>query len=109
MRGERHIEIVACAGRPPDETPQLLGLGLGSLTVRTREILEPGQPVKLTIRFTDTVVDIDAEVAWANAERGVVAMWFVSVDERARERPSPSTWEERNYRGRTHDHVRSWS
>ena len=63
--------------------PQLVNLSEASLVLRTRELLQPGQTVDLTIHFTDSAceVQIEAEVVWANQQLGDMALRFVTIRE----------------------------
>lgn len=67
--------------------PQLMSLSQGSLIVRSQELLEPGQRVKVTVHMVDSgqEVTIDGEVVWANHPLGDMALRFLDPSEEARE------------------------
>jgi hypothetical protein len=64
-----------------------MSLSQGSLIVRSRELLEPGQDVQVTIHFVSSgrEVTIDGEVVWANHNLGDMALGFVTISEGGRE------------------------
>lgn len=74
----------------PDQAahlPQLMSLSHGSLIVRSRELLEPGQRVRVTVHLVNSgqEVTIEGEVVWANHQLGDMALRFLELSEGGRE------------------------
>lgn len=88
MADRPHLSLVAHV-RPGHATrlPQLMSLSQGSLIVRSRELLEPGQRVKVTVHLVDTgcEITIDGEVVWSNQPLGDMALRFLALSEGGRE------------------------
>ena len=88
MTDRPHLSLVACV-RPGNGTglPQLMSLSLGSLIVRARELLEPGQRVTVTVHLVDSgrQITIDSEVVWANHPLGDMALRFLDLSEGGRD------------------------
>lgn len=88
MAHEPHLSIVASL-HPLSGTrlPQLRSLSEGALIVRDRELLEPGQAVRVTVLLADSgrEVTIDGEVVWANHGLGDMALRFLDLSEGGRE------------------------
>lgn len=88
MANRPHLSLLAHI-RPGHAThlPQLMSLSQGSLIVRSRELLEPGQKVKVTVHLVDSgrQITIDGEVVWANHPLGDMALRFLALSEGGRE------------------------
>jgi Tfp pilus assembly protein PilZ len=64
-----------------------MSLSQGSLIVRSRELLEPGQRVQMTVHLVDSgqAITIIGEVVWANHSLGDMALRFLDLSEGGRE------------------------
>jgi hypothetical protein len=83
-----HLNLVASV-RPGNATrlPQLMSLSQDSLIVRARELLEPGQKVRMTVHLIDSgqEITIIGEVVWANHSLGDMALRFLNLSAGGRE------------------------
>jgi hypothetical protein len=88
MPDRPYLSLVASV-RPGNATglPQLMSLSQGSLIVRARELLEPGQKVRVTLHLVDSgqEITIIAEVVWANHPLRDMALRFLNLSAGGRE------------------------